>query len=152
MSTGEKEKVLIRPMTRNDINAVLALDRKIGDGRSSLSYTDMDSTNPGGPADLSIVAEIDGKVVGFILTRLTYLMIPFTEVCLLQGMIIDPAYQGRGTGSQLIERLFENCRSKKINTIRALVPEFNKELREFVEFHKFHRSNIINFDKTFDNE
>lgn len=152
MDTGEKDKVLIRPMTRNDIHAVLALDRKIGEGRSSLSYTDMDSTNPGGPADLSFVAEIEGAVVGFVMTRLTYLMIPFTEVCIIQGMLIDPAYQGRGTGSQLMERLFENCRSRKINTIRALVPEFNKELREFVEFHKFRRSNIINYDKTFESE
>ncbi len=152
MSTDEKGKVLIRPMTRKDIHTVLALDRKIGEGRSSLSYTDMDSTNPGGPADLSLVAEIDGKVVGFILTHLTYLMIPFTEVCLLQGMIIDPAYQGRGTGSQLMEKLFDNCRTRKINTIRALVPEFNAELREFVEFHKFHRSNLINYDKNFESE
>ena len=152
MNTGEKEKVLIRPMTRDDIHAVLALDRKIGEGRSSLSYTDMDSLNPGGPADLSFVAEIEGKVVGFVMTRLTYLMIPFTEVCIIQGMLIDPAYQGRGTGSRLMERLFENCRSRKINTIRALVPEFNKELREFVEFHKFYRSNIVNYDKTFESE
>ena len=152
MSKVEKGRVLIRPMVRDDIHAILALDRKIGEGRSSLSYTDMDSTNPGGPADLSFVAEIDGKVVGFIMSRLTYLMIPFTEVCLIQGMLIDPSYQGQGTGSQLMEKLFENCRNRNINTIRALVPEFNKELREFVEFHKFRRSNIINYDKTMESD
>jgi ribosomal protein S18 acetylase RimI-like enzyme len=152
MSTGEKGVVSIRPMTRNDIHVILALDRKIGEGRSSLSYTDKDATNPGGPADLSFVAEIDGKVAGFIMTRLVYLMIPFTEVCLIQGMLIDPAYQGRGTGSQLLEKLFEHCRTKEINTIRALVPEWNTELRHFVEHHGFRHSNIINFDKTFESE
>jgi GNAT superfamily N-acetyltransferase len=152
MSTGKKEKVDIRPMTREDIHTVLALDRKIGEGRSSLSYSDMDATNPGGPADLSYIAEINGKVVGFIVNRLAYMMIPFTEVCLIQGMLINPAYQGHGTGSLLVEKLFEHCRAKGINTIRALVPEWNEELRHFVERNGFRRSNIINYDKTFEHE
>lgn len=152
MSTGEKGAVNIRPMTRDDIHAVLALDRKIGEGRSSLNYADMDATNPGGPADLSFIAEIDGRVAGFIISRLAYLMIPFTEVCLIQGMVIDPAHQGRGTGSKLMEKLFEHCRTKGINTIRALLPERNEVLRQFVEYHGFRRSNIVNYDKTFESE
>jgi GNAT superfamily N-acetyltransferase len=152
MSEDEKGAINIRPMTRSDIHAVLALDRKIGEGRSLLNYPDMDATNPGGPADLSFIAEIDGKVAGFIITRLVYLMIPFTEVCLIQGMLIDPVYQGRGTGSKLIERLFEHCQAKGINNIRALIPERNEELRHFVEHYGFRRSNIVNYDKTFESE
>ena len=152
MSDGEKEVINIRPMTRSDINAVLALDRKIGEGRSLLNYPDMDATNPGGPADLSFVAEIEGKVAGFIITRLAYLMIPFTEVCIIQGMLIDPAHQGRGTGSKLFERLIEDCQAKGINIIRALIPERNEELRHFVERYGFRRSTVINYDKNLESE
>lgn len=152
MVSVEKGQVRIRPMVRDDIHAILTLDRKIGEGRSSLSYTDVDSINPGGPADLSFVAEIDSKVVGFVMSHLTYLMIPFVEVCLIQGMLIDPANQGQGTGSLLMKELCENCRNRKINIIRTLVPEWKEELRQFVEFHGFHRSNVINYDKTIESE
>jgi ribosomal protein S18 acetylase RimI-like enzyme len=150
MSMVGKGAVNIRPMTRSDIHAVLALDRKIGEGGGLLSYTDMDATNPGGPADLSFVAETEGKVIGFIITRLAYLMIPFTEVCIIQGMLIDPAYQRQGTGSKLIERLLEHCQARGISTIRALIPEWNEELRHFVERYGFRRSTITNYDKTFE--
>ena len=152
MSDGEKGAIHIRPLTRSDINAVLALDRKIGEGRSLLNYLDMDATNPGGPADLSFIAEIDGKVAGFIITRLAYLMIPFTEVCLIQGMLIDSTHQGRGTGSKLIERLIEVCQTKGINTIRALIPESNEELQHFIGRYGFRRSTIINYDKNLESE
>jgi len=150
MSTVEKGAVNIRPMTRSDIHAVLALDRGIGKGRGFLSYKDMAATDPGGPLDLSFVAEVEGKLVGFIMTRLAYLMIPFTEVCIIQGILTDPAYQGRGVGSELVRRLLDYCQAEGINTIRALVPERNKELQHFVETHGFRRSTIINYDKTFE--
>lgn len=152
MGLSEKGEINIRFMTRDDINAVLALDRKIGEGRSRLSYPDLDSINPGGPADLSFVAEIDGNVFGFMIARLEYLMIPFTEVCVIQGILIDQAYRGRGTGGKIIENLFERCQVKGINTVRAFVPERDQELRQFVERYGFRHSTIVNYDKSFESE
>jgi ribosomal protein S18 acetylase RimI-like enzyme len=151
MSNVEEAEVSIRRMTRNDIQAVLALDRKVGSGRGLLSYKDMATTDPGGPLDLSFVAEVDGKMSGFIMNRLAYLMVPFTEVCIIQGILVHPDYQKHGIASKLLQRLLEHCQTEGINTIRALVPERDEVLRHFVERHGFRRSNIVNFDKTFDN-
>jgi ribosomal protein S18 acetylase RimI-like enzyme len=150
MSTVKKDDVNIRPMTRSDIHAVLILDRKMSEGRGVLSYEDMAATDLGGPLDLSFVAEVEGKVIGFIMARLAYLMIPFTEVCILQGILVDSDYQGRGIGGKLLDGLLDHCHAEGINTIRAIVPQGNKELRLFIEAHGFRRSMIINYDKTFE--
>jgi GNAT superfamily N-acetyltransferase len=150
MKTTKEDIVKIRPMTRSDIHAVLILDRKIGKGRGLLSYKDMAATDPGGPLDLSFIAEVEGEVIGFIMTRLAYMMIPFTEVCLIQGMLIDSEYQGKGIGGKLLDGLLDHCQAEGINTVRALIPQENKELRHFIEAHGFHRSTITNYDKTFE--
>ena len=150
MSAMERETVNIRRMARSDIDAVLALDKEIGRGQSRISYRDMVATDPGGPLDLSFVAEADGRVVGFILARLAYLYIPFAEVCVIQGIVVNPDYQRRGIGSRLVNELLSYCHTEEINTIRAIVHEQNTELRRFVEELGFHRSAILNYDKTFE--
>ncbi len=150
MITAEKGTVNIRPMTPSDIHAVMALDREIGSGCGLLSYADMGATERGGRLDLNFVAEVDSKIVGFIMSRLVYLMIPFTEVCVIQGIFVHPKHQERNIGSKLLQGLLGHCQAEGINTIRALIPEHNIELRQFAERHGFRRSNIINFDKTFE--
>lgn len=150
MSAMERETVNIRRMVRSDIDAVLALDKEIGGGQSRISYRDLVATDPGGPLDLSFVAEAQGQVVGFILARLAYLYIPFTEVCVIHGIVVDPEYQRHGIGSKLVNELLSHCHVEEINTIRALVNEHDTELRRFTERLGFHRSTILNYDKTFD--
>ncbi len=151
MSAKEKEKdINLRRMAQTDIDAVLALDRKVGRGQNHITYRDMIATDPCGPLDLSFVAEIDNKVVGFVLARLAYLYIPFTEVCLIHGIVADPEYRGHHIGSKLVNELISHCELEGINTVRALVAEHDTELRKFVEYLGFRRSNITNYDKTFE--
>lgn len=150
MSSVKHSAVNIRPMARSDIDAILALDRKFGKGRSLLSHKDMAIIDPGGPLDLSFVAEIDGNVIGFVISRLAYIMIPFTEVCMLHGILVDPDYQNRGIGIKLLGKLVGYCQDEGINTIRMPVEEDNDELRRFVERLGFRPSKIMNYDKTFE--
>ena len=150
MDKTEKVAVNIRPMTKDDIHAVLALDWKAGRTGSLLSYKDMVALNLGESLNVSFVAEVGGKIIGFVITRLVYLMIPLTEVCIVQGMLVDPDHQGGGIGTKLFEKLLEHCHSQGINTIRTLVEERNEELQQFVQGLGFHRSRIVNYDKTFE--
>jgi len=150
MSNGEQSAVSIRPMTRSDIHAILALDAKISKGRGSLSYKDMAAADLGGPLDVSFVAEVGGNIIGFVMSRLAYVMIPFTKVCILQSILVDPDYQSRGIGVRLLGKLVSYCQDEGISTIRALVEEGNDELRRFVERLGFRRSTIVNYDKTFE--
>jgi ribosomal protein S18 acetylase RimI-like enzyme len=149
MSSGKEAKVSIRRMTRSDIHEVLALDRIIrGQGRDVIRYEDLASANPGTPPDASFVAEIDGKIVGFSINRSTYLMVPLTEVCIIHAILTHPDYQKRGIGRKLVQALLYHCQTQGISTVRALIPEDNKDLQAIFERQGFQRSNIVNFDKT----
>jgi len=151
MAKAKEPKVNIRPMTRSDIHEVLALNRIIaGPRRDVISYEDMAAANPGTPPDVSFVAEVDGKIIGFAINRSMYLMVPLTEVCIIHAIYVHPDYQGRGIGSKLIQALVNHCQMEGIGTVRALIPRDNKELQDVFKKLGFKRSHIINFDKTFE--
>ena len=151
MSNAKEAKVNIRRMERSDVHEVLTLDRIIrGPGRDVISYDDIAAVDPGTAPDVSFVAEVDGKIIGFSINRSTYLMVPLTEVCIIHAIFIHPDYQGRGIGRKLIQAVLYHCQTEDIGTVRALIPEGNKELQSLFERQGFQRSPIVNFDKTFE--
>jgi ribosomal protein S18 acetylase RimI-like enzyme len=151
MRRARKAEVKSRRMTRSDIHEVLVLDRVIrGLRRDVIKFEDLASANPGTPPDLSFVAEVDEKVVGFSINRSMYLMVPLTEVCIIHAILVHPDYQKHGIGSKLIRALLDYCQTEGIGTVRILIPRASKELRALFERHGFKRSGIINFDKTFE--
>ena len=151
MNNSKEVKVNIRRMERSDIHEVLALDRIIrGSRRDVISYDDIAAANPGTPPDVSFVAELDGQIVDFSINRSWFLMVPLTEVCIIHAILTHPDYQGRGIGRKLIQALLYRCQVEDVGTVRALIPEGNKELQSLFERQGFQRSNIVNFDKTFE--
>jgi ribosomal protein S18 acetylase RimI-like enzyme len=150
MAGAKKTEVKIRRMTRNDIHEVLFLDRIVtGQRRDVIKYEDLASADPGTPPDLSFVAEVDGKMVGFAINRSTYLMVPLTEVCIIHAILVHPDYRGLGIGGKLIEALLKHCQTEGIGTVRALIPTGNKELQDIFKRHGFKHSRISNYDKAF---
>jgi ribosomal protein S18 acetylase RimI-like enzyme len=148
---AKEAEVKIRRMARSDIHEVLALNRIIqGSRRDVISYEDMASANPGTPPDLSFVAEVEDKIVGFSINRSMYLMVPLTEVCIIHAIFVHPDYQDRGIGSKLTEALLKHCQTEGIGTIRALIPKDNEVVQDLFRRQGFKISHIINFDKTFE--
>jgi GNAT superfamily N-acetyltransferase len=99
---------------------------------------------------MSFVAETGGVIIGFAIAHLAYVMIPFTGVCILNSILVDPDYQNRGIGVRLLGRIVARCQEEGIGTIRTLIEEQNDELIRFVEPLGFRRSTVLNFDKTFE--
>ncbi|HJX68657.1 MAG TPA: GNAT family N-acetyltransferase [Dehalococcoidia bacterium] len=149
MSAKETGAINVRRMTStDDLDGVIALMTKITKGEIRITYRDLVANYPGGPFDLSFVAEVDGRMVGFILARLEFVYIPFVEVCLIDAVGVDPEHQGRRIGSALVQKLIERCHLEDVDTIRALVADGDEPLRRFIEYLGFRRSNIVNYDKT----
>jgi ribosomal protein S18 acetylase RimI-like enzyme len=151
MSKAKEPKVTIRRMTRSDIHEVLFLDRIVtGQRRDVIKYEDIASANPGTPPDMSFIAEVDGKLVGFSINRTMYLMVPLTEVCIIHAILVHPDYRGHGIGKKLVQALLKHCQTEGIGTVRALIPRDNKELQSIFKRQGFQRSHIVNFDRTFE--
>lgn len=150
MSNMEEARVSIRRMTRDDIHDVLALDRIAGGPTgSAISYGDMAAANPGTPPDLSLVSEVDGQIVGFMINRLAFLMIPLIEVCIIHAILVHPDYQRLGIGSKLIQTLLKECQNEGVDTIRILIPEANEELQALFKREGFQQSHVVALDRTF---
>jgi ribosomal protein S18 acetylase RimI-like enzyme len=154
MVSADKE-IKIRPMERGDIDAMIALYSKIreekipGVKRSRLSYRgamtfdEVALTNPGGPLDLSCVAEIDSEVVGFIWGQLAFAGIPVNEVGIIRVLIVDPDYQKQGIAAKLVEALAQRCQAKEVQTVRAVIDERHWELQNYFQKLGFKRSELV---------
>ena len=149
MGAKEEGRVNIRPMERGDINKALAIFKKIGGGQV-LTYRDLIAMDLGGALDLSFVAEVDQETVGFILARLAYVGVPVSEVGMVDVLVVDPDYRGQGTGSRLVDALFDRCYDEGVSTVRAVISERNPKLADFFGNLGFRRSELINYVKTFE--
>lgn len=157
-TTGQEVK--LRPMERGDIDAMLAIYGKIKDEklpgvkRSRLSYRgditfdEIASTNPGGPLDLSLVAEVDGEVVGFIWGRLAFAGIPIDEVGIIHMLIVDPDHQKQGIATKLVNAMVKRCHDRGVNTLRAVIDERHWELQNYFQGLGFKRSELVIYTKT----
>jgi len=150
MSAIGRDAIDIRRMTRSDIDAILILVNKITTAKTRVTYKELAAYDLGGPLDFSLVAEAKGQIIGFVMARLEYVYIPFTEVCLIHAIVVDPEYQQHHIGSALVNELSSRCHLQDINTLRALVRQGDETVRSFIKHLGFHRSNIINWDKTFE--
>ena len=150
MSEIARAAVNIRRMKRSDIDAILVLVNKTSKGSPRVSYRDFAANDPGGPFDLSFVAEAKRQIVGLVLARLEYVYIPLVEVCVIHALVVDTEYQQHRIGSALINELLDHCHLENINTIRTFVLHGDDKWQSFVEQAGFHPSNMVNWDKTFE--
>jgi ribosomal protein S18 acetylase RimI-like enzyme len=96
-------------MTSSDLDEVLVLISKMTKGKPRITYRDLIANEPGGPLDLSLVAEAKGKMVGFVLARVEFVYIPLVEVCLIYSVGVDPEYRVRHIGAALVNELIKYC-------------------------------------------
>lgn len=148
--SATEAKVSVRRMTRADIDGILSIDRKIGGGRGIITYKDMVTLDPGGALDLSFVAEFEGRVVGFILARLSYVGVPFIEIALIHAVAVDPEYRRQGIATRLLNTLLGHCHAEGINRVRIVIDEANTDLRRFFQRLGFRRSEQANYVRTFE--
>jgi ribosomal protein S18 acetylase RimI-like enzyme len=141
----KESKIRVRPMEAMDLEAALAIDRKISGTRRAVTYTDLFTGDLGGVLDLSFVAEVDGQIAGFILARRAYVGEPVAEVGLVQIMGVDPDYQRRGIGTKLVEALLEAGRTEKLKSVRIMVNERDSQLQEFFAHMGFKRGQLIDY-------
>jgi ribosomal protein S18 acetylase RimI-like enzyme len=135
-------------MEHEDIDSVLAIDRRITGVRRAVTYTDLITGDLGGVLALSLVAEVNGQVAGFILAQRAYVGEPVTEVGLIQILGVDPGYQRQGIATKLVNALLDTCHSKKLSAVRILFNVRDSQLQGLFEHLGFRRGELIDYTKT----
>jgi len=144
----KESKIRIRPMEPEDIDGVLAIDRKITGVRRAVTYTDLLIGDLGKIPDLSFVAEVNGEVQGFLLARRAYFGEPFTEVGLIQILGVDPNHRRQGIATELVNALVETGQAKKLSAVRIMVDEKDGQLKALFSHMGFKRGQLIDYTKT----
>jgi ribosomal protein S18 acetylase RimI-like enzyme len=94
------------------------------------------------------VAEIDRKVVGFMICNIISCGFGFLDISAWIVVLgVDPAFMGQGIGKSLAAEIVKVCKEKGIKNIYLSVEWASVDLLSFLKTSGFHRSNFINLRK-----
>src|SRR5437899_7480513 len=125
--------VRIRPVNELDIEAICRIDERITGTYRPEVWEDRVVYFIRRDPDSSQVAEVDGKVVGFMLGEVRGGEFGMEEPTgWLEFFGVDPAARERGIGRRLIEALLGHFRSKGAHVARTMVASGDKEIASFI--------------------
>lgn len=144
--------IQIRLMKAEDFDAVVRIDEKVVRGLRK-EYYELKFEKLFKSKDYlltSLVAEeADGTVVGFVMGELymgEYGI--FQEAATLDTIGVDPEYQHRGIGEQLINEFIDHLRHVGVKKINTLVSWNDSELIHFFSANQFSPSRTINLERS----
>ena len=140
------DKLTVRQLTKDDLDAIVEIDTKVlGETRRDYWVTKIVNQAETRPPDASLVSEIDGKVIGFILGEVSgwEFKVP-NNIGWIDTIGIDPDYQNRGIAKVLANALVTNLRNYSVDTIYTLVNWNDWDLLQFFHAMGFSRGDMIN--------
>ncbi|OGI69029.1 MAG: GNAT family N-acetyltransferase [Candidatus Muproteobacteria bacterium RBG_16_60_9] len=139
----------MRVMREADLDVIVAIDEQVS-GQNRREYYERKAAmllNKRHAINSSLVAEIDGKVVGFMMGDVYFgeFGIPDTSAT-IDALGVDPALQNRGIASELLDQFVMNMKAAGVNKIYTLVNWDDFALEHFFASHKFVPSKRINLE------
>ena len=130
-----RDRMPVRAMAEGDLGALVAIDRKIT-GRDRTGYFEQVFAEAMRDSDVrvSLVAERDGRPVGFIMARVDLGEFGRMEPTAVMDTIgVDPDYRDRGIGRALISQLLVNLATLRIDSVRSEIDWRDRELAGFLD-------------------
>ncbi len=148
----KKNAIKIRLMKVDDFNAVVRVDQKIVKASRAEYYRLKFETLVQSPDYLptSLVAEEeDGTVVGFVMGELYIGEYGISEEKATMDTIgVDPDYQHKGIGKQLINEFIDHLRTLGVQKVNTLVDGSDSTLMHFFGANQFSPSKTINLERS----
>jgi ribosomal protein S18 acetylase RimI-like enzyme len=141
------KNVKIRPVKKGDLEAIAEIDEKIlGGNRRGYWERKLELMN-NRASQISLVAEVEGKVVGFILGDVSgwEFGVPDT-IGWIDTIGIDPIYQKKGLATALANELIRNLKAIGVETIYTLVSWNDWNLLRFFHAMGFTRGDMIHLE------
>jgi predicted N-acetyltransferase YhbS len=140
---------IMRVLKKGDLDAIVAIDEKVSkqNRREYYERKIASITDPTRSINSSIVAEVDGKLVGFIMGDVYFgeFGIPETSAT-IDSLGVDPALQNKGLASELLDQFMMNMKVAGVNKVYTLVNWDDFALEKFFCRHKFAPSKRINLE------
>ncbi len=141
------ENVNIRVLQQEDLTAIVEIDEKVLGGNRRDYWERKLETLGTKSTPSSFVAEIEGKVIGFILGDISgwEFGVPST-IGWIDTIGVDPAYQKKGLATALANEVIKSLKMSGVKTIYTLVSWNDWTLLEFFHAMGFTRGDMINLE------
>jgi ribosomal protein S18 acetylase RimI-like enzyme len=134
-------------MKKTDAEAIGKIDAAITKAPSQLDFKQIVSEEIKRAVDTSYVAEIKGKVVGFMISYMTYGNFGAERCAWIAMFGVDPKWMGQGIGKRLAEEIFKVYKEKGVTEVFTSVRWDATDILSFFKTLGFERSNFINLWK-----
>ena len=141
------ENVKIRILRYEDLNAIVEIDQKVlGENRRNYWERKLELMKSKS-SQISLVAELEGKVVAFILGDVSGWEFGVPEtIGWIDTIGVEPAHQKKGIATALAHELINNLRAMGVRTIYTLVSWNDWDLLQFFHAMEFTRGDMINLE------
>jgi predicted N-acetyltransferase YhbS len=138
--------VKLRVLTMKDLNAVADIDESLlGARRVEYWETRLERAETSGVP--SLIAEVDGKVVGFILGSASGWEYGIPEnVAWIDTLGVRSEYQQKGIARLLFKEMFSMFKKVGVDTIYVFVNWKDRDLLQFFDKMGFKKGDMINLE------
>lgn len=147
-----RDRIPVRSLRPDDAKAIVAIDKRIG-GRDRSAYFARKISDALDESDVrvSLVAEIDGRLAGFVMARVDLGEYGRTDqAAVLDTIGVDPDCRNLGVGRALLSQLLVNLTSLRIDTVRTELDWVaDRELLGFLAACGFAPAQRLAFEKRF---
>jgi ribosomal protein S18 acetylase RimI-like enzyme len=142
-------EVRVRPADEMDISAIVGIDEKIGGHYRPEVWERRIGYYLRRDPEASVVAEADGRVVGFMLGEVRSGEFGIEEPTgWVEHLGVDPGFRGRAVGRQMLDAMLEHFRRRGAKSVQTLVDEEMGEICSFFSALGFQPSTLRPFVRT----
>ena len=134
-------------MRKEDADEVSRIDAAITKVSSRLNFKPIVSEAAKRSPNASLIAEIRGKVVGFMISYITAGNFGTDNVAWIAMFGVEPKHMGQEIGKSLAKGIFAHYREKGVKKIYTSVRWDSTDLLSFFKALGFERSDFINLRK-----
>lgn len=144
-----RETVSVRPVEPSDLAAIMRIDEKLSGQTRKESWRQRLEIAALRPPWMSLVAETDGRLVGFLFGWVGGSEFGIARPTGWVDLVgVDPPYRGRGVARALLRRFEDSGRElRAIERLATLIDLSQADVREFFTRAGFHHGPMIHMEK-----
>jgi len=144
------QNLIIRNLEIRDSEDISRIQESITKEPSTIDYHKVVQEEVKKDNSVTVVAELDGKVVGFIITYILYGGFGLEKSAWIGLFGVEPKYMGSGIGKRMAKEVFDELTKMNIKNIFTSVKWDSVDLLSFFKSLGFDRCNFINLKKVID--
>ncbi|BBO79212.1 hypothetical protein DSCW_66290 [Desulfosarcina widdelii] len=141
------ENVRIRELQVADTDDICEIYASIVRKPVDVDFTALIEKHARTENDICFVAELDGKVIGFMISYILTFGFGIEKSAWIATLGVDPEYMGQGIGDRLAREIFKLYKQMGINRVYTSVRWDSTDLLSFFKTLGFDRSKFINLKK-----